>query len=417
MEQVKEHIKAEKQLVPELRFKEFDGDWILKNIENVANKVTSGSRDWAQYYSDSGDKFIRMTNLPKKGIYLLLDDLKYVKLPEESSEGKRTSLDSGDILISITAELGKIGWVPESLGLAYINQHTALIKPTSEVDSKYVAYQLSTSRNNKKLNRLNDSGAKSGLNLSTIRSFSIPFPSIPEQQKIASFLSAVDEKIQQLTKKKALLEQYKKGVMQQLFSGQLRFKDENGNPYPDWEEKLLRDLIKTIADGGTPSTTNPNYYGGDIKWLVIDDIQNEIYNSKQTLTSEGLAKCSSKLWEPETLIMSTGATIGELGILKIKAATKQGICGIVVNENSNNLFLKFWLNYNMPYMLRFAQGSSIKELRPPTILKFKILVPCFKEQQKIATYLSRIDTKIESVTHQITQTQTFKKGLLQQMFV
>ena len=112
--------------VPKLRFKEFDNQWDKTTINDQAQTVTSGSRDWAQYYSESGDKFIRMTNLVRDGIYLDLSDLKFVQLPKDSNEGKRTSLKFGDILISITAELGKLGWISEGLGTAYINQHTRL---------------------------------------------------------------------------------------------------------------------------------------------------------------------------------------------------------------------------------------------------------------------------------------------------
>ena len=180
---------------PKLRFKEFDNQWDKTTINDQAQTVTSGSRDWAQYYSESGDKFIRMTNLVRDGIYLDLSDLKFVQLPKDSNEGKRTSLKFGDILISITAELGKLGWIPEGLGTAYINQHTALVRMKDSVDSKFVAYSLSTEKYNNKLNSLNDSGAKAGLNLGTIRNFELIVPPKEEQTKIASFLSNVDEKI------------------------------------------------------------------------------------------------------------------------------------------------------------------------------------------------------------------------------
>ena len=120
-------------IAPKLRFSEFKDEWLDYSINDFAETVTSGSRDWAKYYSKSGDKFIRMTNLIRNGIYLNLDDLKFVNLPIDSNEGKRTSLQHGDILVSITAELGKIGWIPNDLGTAYINQHTALIRTNDKI--------------------------------------------------------------------------------------------------------------------------------------------------------------------------------------------------------------------------------------------------------------------------------------------
>jgi type I restriction enzyme, S subunit len=205
-----------------LRFQDDHGhdfpDWEEKTVGDVCSVVTSGSRDWAQYYSEEGAKFVRMTNLARNGIYLLLDDMKYVSLPQGGHEGARTSLQGHDILISITAELGKIGWVPEGFGEAYINQHTALVRPVRQiVDSKYLAYVLATPDSHKRLNRLNDAGAKAGLNLATIREFELPVPSLPEQTKIAGFLSALDGKIGAVGEQMRQTQAWKKGLLQQMF--------------------------------------------------------------------------------------------------------------------------------------------------------------------------------------------------------
>lgn len=157
--------------------------WSKIKLGDLTKVITSGSRDWAKYYADSGSKFIRMTNLNRHGIHLLLDDLKYVSVDSISSDGKRTALQAGDILCSITAELGKIGWIPENFGEAYINQHTALIRiDAKKADSKFIAYQLSSNRINQVINSLNDAGAKAGLNLPTIKAIPIFYPPLIEQK-------------------------------------------------------------------------------------------------------------------------------------------------------------------------------------------------------------------------------------------
>lgn len=389
----------EKRLVPELRFLEFDEVWEYFRIVNISERVTSGSRNWAQYYCDFGDLFIRMTNLPKTGINLLFEDLKYVNLPEESAEGKRTSLKGGDILISITAELGKIGWIPDNLGIAYINQHTALVRLTSEVHSKYVAYQLSTRRNNKKLNRLNDSGAKSGLNLSTIRSFSISLPSLPEQKKIASFLSAVDEKIQQLTKKKELLEQYKRGVMQLLFSQEIRFKDEEGNSYPDWEEKGLGEIASKSS-----SNISAN--------AIVDNIgEYKIYGASGFLKKIDYFREA----KPFISIVKDGAGVGRTLLCDAKTSVL-GTLDIIKPKAKVVLYFLYSILNNVRFE-KYMVGSTIPHIYFKDYSNERIKIPCYDEQNKIASYLSAIDTKIEGINNQITQTQTFKKGLLQKMFV
>ena len=205
--------------------------------------------------------------------------------------------------------------------------------------------------------------------------------------------------------------------MQQIFSQAIRFKADDGSEFPDWEEKKLGDLIAEISDGGTPPTSNKGNFGGGINWVVIDDIRDEIRITKETLTETGLSNSSSKLWKPETIILSTGATIGRVGIAKIYTTTKQGVCGIVVNQFTSNLFLKYWFIFNINLLKRFSQGSSIKEVRPPTLIKFDISTPSLPEQTKIANFLSSIDSKIEQVGKQLDESKQFKKALLQQMFV
>ena len=167
-------------------------------ISDITSFVTSGSRGWASYYADSGALFLRMTNLPKNGIKLLLDDNKYVQLPEKSNEGKRTAVQDGDILISITAELGKIGFVeqlPDSE--AYVNQHVCLVRPIkNKVNPKFLAYYLSSQPQRNLLNRLNDSGAKSGLNLSTIAKFPVTLPDKATQEFIVDALEQWDTAIE-----------------------------------------------------------------------------------------------------------------------------------------------------------------------------------------------------------------------------
>lgn len=380
---------------PQIRFKEFDRDWSEIKISDHAETVTSGSRDWAQYYSDKGDKFIRMTNLVRNGIYLDLSDLRFVDLPKDSNEGKRTSLKFGDILISITAELGKLGWVNDGLGTAYINQHTALVRMNENVDSKFIAYTLSTEKYNNKLNNLNDSGAKAGLNLGTIRSFELTIPQKEEQTKIASFLSAVDEKISQLTQKHELLSQYKQGMMQKLFGQQIRFKADDGSEFGEWENLKFRDVItikygkdhKALKEGNIPVLGT----GGIMRYVdsYLYDGESILIGRKGTIDKPQFI--SGKFWTVDTLFYTE---IGERLIPKF--AYQQ-------------LLLVNWLNLN--------EATGVPSLNTTSIGNIELKVPYLEEQTKIANFLSTIDQKIEVVTQQIEQAKQWKKGLLQQMFV
>lgn len=400
-------------MFPRLRFKKFDGDWEKTTIGAKSETVTSGSRDWAQYYSDSGDKFIRMTNLVRNGINLDLSDLRFVQLPVGSNEGKRTSLEKGDILISITAELGKLGWIPEGLGTAYINQHTALVRMKNTLDSKFVAYALSTEKYNNKLNSLNDSGAKAGLNLGSIRSFELTIPSKLEQTKIASFLSAVDEKISQLTQKHELLSQYKQGMMQKLFSQQIRFKADDGREFGEWEEKKLGEISKTFS-GGTPQSSNKSFYEGSIPFIKSGEISQDI--TEQHINEIALQKSSAKLVNKGDLLYALyGATSGQVAISQIDGAINQAVLCIRSTLNTQYL-LNFFLLKKEEILSTYLQGGQ-GNLSAAILKEIYIPIPCMEEQTKIANFLSAIDQKIEVVAQQIEQAKTWKKGLLQQMFV
>lgn len=171
--------------------------WDYHLLGDISEPITSGSRGWAAYYADEGSPFIRITNLRRKSIIPDYRKLKYVSLPAHSKEGQRTRLAQGDILISITADLGIIGYIEnEPAQPSYINQHIARVRlKRGSADPKFVAHQLSSERHGIVIQRLNDAGAKSGLNLPTIESIPVLLPPLPEQPRIAAVLDAWDTAI------------------------------------------------------------------------------------------------------------------------------------------------------------------------------------------------------------------------------
>ena len=182
-------------LVPKLRFPDFQDarEWEVSTIGDSKPFVTSGSRGWATFYSENGDLFVRITNLLRDSIYLDLTDSKYVQLPPGANEGVRTQLKEHDVLISITADIGIIGYVDEYIpSPAYINQHIALVRFDEEqLCGKYVAYFLAAEKSQKLFRASTDTGTKAGMSLIGIQKIVIMFPGLPEQQKIADCLSSM----------------------------------------------------------------------------------------------------------------------------------------------------------------------------------------------------------------------------------
>ena len=151
----------------------------------------------------------------------------------------------------------------------------------------------------------------------------------------------------------------------------------------------VADVILDIKDGGTPSRKNPEYFGGDVYWCVVKDIKPLIFDTAEKLTEDGLNNCSAKVWPVDSVIISLGATIGQIGIAKVPTATKQGLAGIVLNRQMMTPeFLAYGLLGQKEYIQSLATGATIKEIRPTRFAEtIQIPVPPLAEQQRIVGLL------------------------------
>ena len=197
-------------------------EWDIAPLGSVAECVTSGSRGWAKYYREDGALFIRIGNLTREHINLRLDDLVFVQ-PPESAEGRRTAVQAGDLLISVTADLGVIGVIPKGFVEGYVNQHIALarLRP-ADVSARFVGWFLSSREGKAQFDKLNESGAKAGLNLPTVRSLLFPRPDVDEQHRIALAIDACVQTVEQHVCGLRKLWALKRGLMQDLLTGNRR---------------------------------------------------------------------------------------------------------------------------------------------------------------------------------------------------
>ncbi len=305
--------------------------------------------------------------------------------------------------------------MPDNLGEAFINQHTALVRLKGKfTDSKFVAYLLSSKEMNHKINRLNDSGAKAGLNLSTIRAIPLLLPPLPEQRKIAEILSTWDKSIVTTEKLIAASQQQKKALMQQLLTGKKRFAGFSEK----WEEVKLKQLGEVVS-GGTPSTTNSDYWDGDVFWVTPTDItklkSHYICSSIRKISKSGLLSCSAKLVPKGSLLVCTRATIGTLAITKTEMCTNQGFKNLVPNKSTDVEFLYYLLAHERHQLISKASGSTFLELSKKDFDNIRLKVPSFKEQQKIAAVLTAADQEIDALQSKLAHLQQEKKALMQQL--
>ena len=421
-------MQTKKQHVPKLRFQGFEGDIKEGFFGDYYSfySTNSLSRDKLNYesfgvrnihYGDIHTKFRTQFYINKENVPFINEDVDLSKVKDESY------CKVGDLIIADASEdYADIG---KSIELLDINDekvlaglHTFLARPkTDKTTTGFISYLLMSWKLRKQIMIIAQGTKVLSLSTGRVLNLKLNLPTLPEQQKIASFLSAVDEKIQQLTKKKELLQQYKKGVMQQLFSGKLRFKDSDGNDYPQWEEKRLGEVGKVIT-GSTPSTHEDSYYGGTRLFVSPADIDDSrfVSETKTTLTELGFSK-GRKVKKGSTLFVCIGSTIGKVATAGEDCISNQQINAIVANAEYDNDFIYCLLTLFGSRIKLLAGVQAVPQINKTDFSNLRYKFPCLEEQQKIANYLSAIDSKIEAVNQQITQSQTFKKGLLLQMFV
>lgn len=193
----------------------------------------------------------------------------------------------------------------------------------------------------------------------------------------------------------------------------LRFKEFSG----EWESVMLKD-VASIVGGGTPSTTEERYWNGKIPWFTPTEIKEEkyVYESQRTITEEGLQKSSAKLLPKGSILLTTRASLGDMAISIREVSTNQGFQSIIVKDGTSNEFIYYLQPKIKKYCYTKASGSTFLEISKNNIEKFTFRIPNLNEQEKIASFFSLIDKKIELQTEKVEELKNYKKGIMQKIF-
>ena len=403
--------------VPKLRFKEFDGDWKIKKLGNSFNLI-SGYAFPSSASVDKGAKWLKIADV---GIQEMTpSSLSY--LPHEFLEKyPQFIVSKDDYVIALTRPILnkklKIAKVGSSYDGALLNQRVAKIQ-TNENDLGFIYSLLQKSKTVEELENSISGTDPPNLSLNDVKDIRLGFPSIEEQTKIASFLSTVDEKINQLTQKHQLLSQYKQGMMQKLFSQQIRFKADDGSEFGEWKIGKLGDI--TSIQGGF-AFKSTNFGKGMTKVIRIGDIEKNInLDSFTGIYSNEIPDTRYLISENAIVMALSGATFGKLGkVNQGYAYINQRVATFKVFEDSLNEFVyQIMLSQEFTtYIQSIPSASAQPNISNQDVINFEMMIPCLEEQTKIANFLSAIDQKINVVSGQLEQAKLWKKGLLQQMFV
>ena len=399
--------------IPQLRFPEFSGEWENEVVGNISNKVTDGTHDTPKP-SSTGVPYITAIHV-KDGV-IDFDRCYYLSIEEHKKIYSRCNPEKNDILM-VNIGAGTATTALINIDYEFSLKNVALIKPNKLKSSSKFLVQSLRYKSGRLHHQLTSGGAQPFLSLKEIKRIKLNLPTKPEQQKIADFLTAVDNKIEQLSKKQELLGEYKKGLMQQIFSQAIRFKADDGCDFPDWEEKSLGELFN-YKNGG--SFENEVVKDGLYNLITLNSItiDGELKNEHKKINSfDNSLKINDLI-----MVLSDVAHGNFLGLTAIIPEDNSYVLnqrmGALKSKGLNNVvFLRLLINYNQKYFKLHGQGSSQQNLSKGDILKFELLLPNRNEQQKIANFLSSIDTKIEQVGKQLDESKQFKKALLQQMFV
>ncbi|MBP4142320.1 restriction endonuclease subunit S [Flavobacterium sp. P4023] len=395
--------------LPQLRFPGFEGEWEENMLGNLI-KIKSGN-------SPSSFNLLKEGNYPFIKVEELNNCIKYQNLSRFYCNESKNLVEKNSVIFPKRGAAILNNKVRINDCEILMDSNMMAITPIKDkINHEFLFYKIIK----EELYKIADTSTIPQINNKHIEPYRITFPDIIEQTKIATFLTEVDKKLTALKQKKTLLEQYKKGVMQQIFSQQLRFKDDNGNDFPDWEEKKLGEIAK-FSKGKNISKSDISDDGiyeciryGQLYTHYKETINNII--SKTNLPAKKLVFSKYN----DIIIPASGET--QLDIATASCVLKDGVALggdlNIIKTDSNGVYLSYYLNYYKKQdIANLAQGISVVHLYAKQLSILQLSIPILKEQTKIANFLSAIDEKINHCQGQIEKMQVWKKGLLQQLFV
>lgn len=413
----------ELKLYPTLRFFEFKEKWKKEKIGEITNVVAGGTPSTFKKEYWGGDiRWMNSGELNLKRVYEVEN-----RITDEGLKKSSTKLiPAYCILIGLAGQGKTRGTVAMNIVELCINQSIAAIYPQRK---KYVPDFLYHNLDNRydELRKLSTGeGGRGGLNLQIIKSLPVFLPSLSEQAKIASFLSIVDKRIELLIQKRDELEQYKKGIMQKIFDREIRLKDDDGNDFTEWKEKKISEIGETY--NGLTGKSKEDFGSGKpyIQYMQI------FSNSKIDTRQFGLVDVDendnqNKVQKGDVFFTTSSETPNEIGTASVLLEDVEEVYlnSFCFGFRPNSIlelipeFAQFLFRSGQVRrkIVRLAQGSTRYNMSKVEFMKQTIMLPTPEEQEKIASFLSAIDNKIEKANSQIDFMKNWKKGLLQQMFI
>ncbi len=419
-----------------MRFPGFEGEWKELKLGEITEKINSGKTPLGgeAVYTTGGVIFIRSQNVNNDRLELENP----VFISEEINKGMKNSIvQPYDILLNITgASLGRSCVVPEDFTIGNVNQHVCIIRLRKEYSPSFIQPIFSSTKGQNIFQSLQTGSGREGLNFENIKNIKFAFPSFSEQQRIANFLSLIDDRINTQNKIIEELESFIKSIRDKLFTQHLRFKDDNGNGFSDWEEKKLGEIYSFKVTKSF-SRENLNYDNGVIKNIHYGDIHTK-FKTLFDITKENVPFINPEIStdrisednyckEGDLILADASEDLNDVGksIELVNLNNEKLLSGlhtILARPDLKKLSIGFGgylfkSNFIRTNIQREAQGSKVLSISATRLSNISISFPSIKEQALIANFLSSIDEKIEIEKVVLRQYENQKKHLLQKMFV
>ena len=390
--------------VPKLRFKADDGsdypELTVAKLDDLCEKIGDGLHGTPIYFQTGNYYFINGNNL-KNGKIIVSSDTP--KVNDSVFEKNNKELNDSTILMSINGTIGKVAYYNNEKVM--LGKSVAYFKVNYKCIKEYCYQLIQTASVQCQFQKGLTGSTIKNLGLNTIKNTNVKVPCLPEQQKIAEFLSTIDTVIAKQKETVSAWEERKKGVMQKLFSQEVRFKADDGSEFPDWEKKKLEDVVefldgqrKPLEAGQRVSGKYP-YYGAS---GIIDYVENYIFDEELILLSEDGANILDRNYRVCFLAKGKYWVNNHAHVLR---AMDGNVNGFICEQLESFDYRK----YN--------SGGAQPKLNQATCRAIIMNIPCLEEQQKIADCLSSLDDVIEKQKATLAAWEEMKKGLLQQMFV
>lgn len=387
------------QKIPKLRFPGFSGAWEEKRLGEFFD-ITSSKRIFQNEWTTSGVPFYRAREIVKLSEKGYVNNELFISIEMfEKYRNKYGAPQENDILITGVGTIGRVYVVANGDKFYFKDGNIVWLKSLDLISSQFVKYLFGIRKIKKQIS--------DNASVTTVATFTIDFakklkiviPFIPEQQKIEGFLEMVDKWIINLRTKKESLESYKKGMMQKIFSQEICFKDDSGNDFPKWEEKKLEEICTKKSSGISANSLHDN--NGRYK----------IYGASGFLANVDFFKEEN----PYIAVVKDGAGVGRLLQCEEKTSVL-GTLDILLPSREIELYFLYALLSRIHFD-KYIIGSTIPHIYFKDYKVEKMFVPLLAEQQKIAEFLTSLDNLIESKQQQITKAESWKKGLMQGLFV